>query len=769
MNNLSRNFARLVWHGRWIVVLLAMVTVLAMTSGARLITFTNDYRYFFSEDNPNLADWELIQRTYTKNDQLLWVIRPKEGEAITPRTLKIVGEITDLAWETPFSTRVDSLTNFQHTQAEEDDLLVGDLVPDPANVTDEEASRIRDVAVNDPILYLRLVSRDVRTTAVFATMQMPQDDNKALSAVMTHARAIKSSFSEKYPDHEFALTGSVALSNAFSEAAPRDMSTLVPIMLLVITGVVFFLSRSVTGTLATVVVVLLSSASAMGLAGWLGIRISPPSSMSPIVILTVAVADAIHILMSTMIFLRDGLSKKDAIAESLRINMGPVFLTSLTTAIGFLSLQFSDAPPIRDLGVIAAMGAMIAWLLSITLFPALLAILPIKAGKMIERQSSFAKAISRPVIALRVPIALLFGTLIVLSVLRVPVLEFNDRFVEYFDDRIEFRRDSDFAAENLTGIYVLNYSIEAAESGGISDPEYLANLDAFALWLRAQPEVTHVASFTDVMKRINKSMHGDDPGYYQIPRERNLAAQYLLLYEMSLPYGLDLNDQINVDKSATRLVVTLDDISTANLGLMCKRANDWQEANLPDFMRASPAGQVVMFSFIGINNFNAMKLGTGVAIVLISLCLVIALRNIKLGLVSLVPNITPPLLAFAVFSLFIQEIGFWSTFVIAAALGLIVDATVHFLSKYRRGEVEHGLDAKGAVQYAFEKVGTPLFVSTAVLIAGFSILSLSSFRVNAMLGITVALTIAVALIVDFLLLPALLVFFDRSNKSKVRN
>jgi hypothetical protein len=117
---------------------------------------------------------------------------------------------------------------------------------------------------------------------------------------------------------------------------------------------------------------------------------------------------------------------------------------------------------------------------------------------------------------------------------------------------VEFRRDTDQALEHL-GMYPIEYSVPARTSGGISDPEYVANLENFAELLREQPEVVHVYSFSDIMKRLNKNPHGDDPSYYQTPNNRDEAAQYLLLYELSLPYGLDLNDRVNIDKSAIRL------------------------------------------------------------------------------------------------------------------------------------------------------------------------------------------------------------------------
>lgn len=746
---------------RWLVLLATLAMVATAMSGARHMHFTNDYRYFFSEENPNRAAWDEVQRTYTQSNVIMWVLHNPKEKMTSPEMLALVGEITERAWQTPSSVRVDSITNFQHTRAEEDDLFVGDLVPDPANVSPQEALQIEAIALAEPMIAKRILAEDGHATAVVVTLQLEDGDQTQNKAAMVFARDIKADIIARYPDVGVGVTGVSALSDAFASSSQKDLKTLIPLMFVVIGAMVYLLTRSASGTLATLLVVGFSAGCAMAIAGWMGIPISPPSAVAPNVILTVAVADSIHILITMLVEMRHGRTKRDAIVESLRVNMAPVFLTSVTTAIGFLSLNFSDAPPMKDFGNIAAMGAMIAWFLSITMLPALLAVLPIKPSKVVEAQSAWMASLARPIIAMRHVILVLFVVLIGASAMKVQTLEFNDRFTTYFDPVTEFRQDTDFAAEHLSGIYQAHYSIGAKDSGGISDPEYLRVLDDLAEWLREQPEIHHVASFTDIMKRLNKSMHGDDPAFYTVPQERSLAAQYLLLFEMSLPYGLDLNDQINVDKSATRLVVTLHTISTNEIDILRARTQAWMDANAPKYMHANPAGQVIMFGYIGRTNFEAMKLGSAVAVIVISLILLIALRSVKLGILSFITNVSPPLLAFGLYAVFRDELGFWSTPVFVAALGLIVDVTVHFLMKYRRAHVERGESVDDSIHYAFQTVGTALLVSSVVLMAGFGVLAMSNFIINAMMGLMVMTIIAVALITDFLLLPALLKTIDR--------
>ena len=265
------------------------------------------------------------------------------------------------------------------------------------------------------------------------------------------------------------------------------------------------------------------------------------------------------------------------------------------------------------------------------------------------------------------------------------------------------------------------------------------------------------------MRALNRSMNGDDRSFYKLPEERELAAQYLLLYEMSLPYGLDLNNQINVDKSATRMQVTLKTISTVRTLEFEQRVLNWMEENTPD-IKTLGASPTLMFSHIGMRNIISMLSGTSIALILISALLIFALRSLKFGLLSLIPNLAPAGVAFGVWAIFVGQVGLALSVIVAMTLGIVVDDTIHFLSKYLRARREKGLSPEDAVRYAFSTVGVALFVTTVVLASGFMMLAQSSFELNASMGLLTAITITLALIIDFLFLPPLLMLVERKSK-----
>lgn len=752
---------------RYLVVLITLVAIFLLAAGGKNLVFTNDYRYFFSEDNPQLLEFEALQDTYTKQDNVYIMLEPKKGDVFNKEFLAALKELTEQSWQIPYSIRVDSITNFQHTYAEGDDLIVVDLVDDVQILQEKDISYIKEVALNEPLLVHRLVSESSAAASVNIIIELPgKNEITEGPKVVDYTRDMVSKFEQAHPEINVYTTGIVMMNNAFPEASKNDMKSLVPLAFLaIIIGLLLF-TRSFTGTFSTLLVIMFSIMAGMGVAGWLGFKLTPPSASAPIMILTLAVADCVHFFITFLHSMRSGMDKRGAIKESLRINFHPIFLTSLTTVIGFLSLNFSDVPPFRDLGNITAIGVMFAFLLAVFFLPALTAILPFKVKQRADRKTVLMEKIAEFVITKRRMLLWGMGAVIVAFVAIIPRNEINDRFVEYFDESIEFRRHTDYVTEKISGLYSVQFSLEAEESGGISEPDFLTKMDGFAEWLRQQPEVMHVNTVADTFKRLNKNMHGDDNNKYTLPNDRELAAQYLLLYELSLPYGLDLNDQINIDKSSTRLATTLETLSTDQMLSFEQRSRDWIKENAAgvNVIASSPA---VIFSHLAVRNIGSMIIGTLVALALISLILIFALRSLKLGLVSLIPNIAPIAVAFGVWAIFDSEIGLALSVVAGMTLGIVVDDTVHFMSKYLRAKREKNLDAIEAVRYAFSNVGVALLVTTFVLAAGFLVLSMSAFELNSAMGLLTAITIVIALIIDFLFLPPLLIALEEhQNENK---
>ena len=728
-----------------------------MASGGRYLRFSNDYHDFFSDYNPELQAFEEFQNTYTKNDNFFFTIVPPKGDVFTHETLGLVEELTQAAWQIPYSIRVDSITNFQNTRAEDDDLIVEDLVKNAHDLTQAELAEKSQIALTEPLLRDQLVTSDGRAIGVNVVAQYPQKSVNEIPEAVTFVRSLRDDFLARYPGYEIRVTGVSMLDTAFQEAGMKDASEMIPLMYLLLLVLMAIAVRTVAGTVVTLLMIAFASAIGMGAAGFAGVALTPIALSAPTIILTLAIADAVHLLITMRNAMRQGMTRRDAIIESVRVNFLAVMVTSLTTAIGFLALNFSDAPPFWHLGNISAVGIAVAWAMSVTFLPAMMSWMPMRAPKpQAESDSTAMGKLADFIVAHNKKLFYGLGAAGLALMAAMPQIEFNDQWTEYFDPSIEFRRDADFSTDYF-GFYPIEFSVLAPGQGGVSDPDFLEKLEQFTLFLRAQPNVTHVYSLTDIMKRLNRNLHGDDASWYRLPDDRELSAQYLLLYELSLPYGLDLNDRINLDKSATRVTATLTNTSTAETKVFINAARGWIRDNAPTYMQATvPTSAQVMFTYVAERNVQSMIAGNIAAIIAIGIVMMFALKSFKLGALSMIPNGLPIMAAFGTWALLVGTVGFSVAAVASVSLGIVVDDTVHFLSKYVRGMREKGLDRAGAIRYAFETVGFAMTVNTVVLVIGFAYLATSHFKMNADLGLLTAMAITFALIFDFLFLPALM-------------
>ncbi len=748
-------------------LIISLIAIVATAMGAKNLYFRGDYNIFFDGSNAQLQAFDEIQTTFAKTDNIALVLAPKSGDVFDQRTLTQIQEMTEQAWQVPYSSRVDSLANYQHTEAVDDDLLVEDLLYQSYSLTAERIAKVRTIAMSEPLLVNALVSEKGDVAVINITMQMPGVDETAeVNEVVAYVEQMLSHYRAQYPDVTIYKAGIIAMNHSFTMAAQNDSATLVPTMLLVILVFLTLMLRSFLSVLATLVVIIGAIVATLGIVGWAGMFLHVASVNVPTLIMTLAVADCVHVIASMRHFMRQGMPKAQAIHRSVTLNFVPIIITSVTTAIGFLMMNMSDSPVLRDFGNLSALGVMIACVLSVSLLPALLNLLPVRfSAKQTAKSSDIMDKLADLVVHRRNVLLPLSIVVIAGSAALIPYNKVNDESVKYFDTSSEFRQAADFMEQRISGMTTMSIAIKTHQSQGIASPEFLAVLGEFTHWLREQPETDHVASLSDIYKRLNKNMHGDDNAYYALPAERELAAQYLLLYEMSLPFGLDLNNQVNVDKSSVKLQLTVKNLGSVELVALEERVYQWFASHAPQYqvVASSPS---LMFAHIGETNMASMLSTLPITLILISALMIFALRSWRLGMISLVPNIAPAVIGFGLWALISGEINLGLSVVVTLTLGIVVDDAVHFLAKYQHARKE-GQNAEQAVRYAFHTVGRALWITTVVLVAGFSVLAMSQFRLNSDMGQLSAIVIFVALVIDFVLLPSLLMRFDTAEYAQL--
>ncbi|MCY3625715.1 MAG: MMPL family transporter [Candidatus Dadabacteria bacterium] len=750
---------------RWLTILLSLLVMLVLAAGAaRLIVVDVDFRNHFGESDPHLLALEQLEETYALSDVALVAVAPHNGTVFTKDALVAIEELTEQLWRTPYATRVDSISNYTHSEGLEDELVVEPLIEEAGSLSDTDIERIKDIALGTQEVAGRFISRDEKVAGLVVSIVLP-DENRELTKreVTDYLYETVADARGKYTSIDYHLLGGLILNRVIGDALDDETAILGPIALGTMLLVALVLIRSIWGTLAIVLMILAVIPSALGFAGWTGLRLFGESGAALFVLMAVTVAHSVHIIEGMAGGLRQGMTKAEAAVHAVRVNVWPVFLTSFTTSIGFLSLNFVDMPPFRVMGNIVAFGSMCAFVFSVTLLPAFLSVLPVRARKMRENRLDFFDRLSRFVISYRTILLCFFGIVTIVLVAGIFKIELRENWLEVMDESYEFRRSADFLSKNFPGVETYEYSLDSGREGAVTDIEYLKQVEAFSDWYREQPEFVHIFSIADIMKRLNKNLHGDNPDYYALPDDPELAAQYLLLYEFSLPIGRDLNNLIDHDRRATRVTVSVKSMSSKEKIDLDNRARAWLQKNAPS-METGATGISIVGSHSIQRNIENMLQGTFVAMAIVSLLLFAIFRSIRLGLVSLIPNFLPAAMAMGLWGHLVGEVGVPAAVVTAIAFGIIVDDTIHFMTKYTDSRKAGKLPSE-SVQIAFRSVGRALFTTTIVFGLGFMVFGASGLVGNQVLGLLVGITVIIALVADFFFLPPLLMLLDETKET----
>ena len=731
--------------------------------GAFIVNVDVDVRNHFSKEDPHIVALEQLEDTYALSDAALVTVAPRNGNVFTPGALAAIEELTEQLWQTPYVTRVDSLANYSHSEGREDELIVERLFDGAESLSADDISKIRKIALETEELAGRLISRNSEVAGLVVSIMLPENRQSARVEIIDSLNDTVAAARAKHSNIDYYITGEIVLNRAMRDAINDDMGILAPLALATMLLVAIVLLRSIWGTVAIVVMLVAVFLSGLGFIGWAGMKFYGESGAALFVLMAVTVAHSVHIIEAMMAGLRQGMDRRAAATQSLRVNIWPVFLTSLTTAIGFLSLNFAEMPPFRVMGNMVAFGAMCAFVYSVTLLPVFLSVVPLRARPIRDGKSDIFDRLGRFVVSYRTTLLWSFGVVTIVLIAGISRIELKENWLELLDDSYEFRRATDFVSEKFSGVETYEYSLNSGREGGVTDVGYLRQIDAFAEWYRAQPEVSHVFAISDVMKRLNRNLHGDDPEYYRIPDDSDLAAQYLLLYEFSLPEGRDLNNLIDVGRSATRATVTLKSLSTNEKIALDERARAWLRTNAPGLETGATGVSVVGANSIQ-RNIEGMLRGTVVAMAIVSLLLLFVFRSVRLGLISLIPNFVPAAMAMGLWGYAVGAVGNAAAVVTAIAFGIIVDDTIHFMTKYV-GARKNGLLPSESVQSAFRSVGKALVTTTIVFGLGFLVFGASGMTTNQALGMLVGMTVVIALLADFLFLPPLLMALDGTRET----
>ena len=565
---------------------------------------------------------------------------------------------------------------------------------------------------------------------------------------------------KNHPEVDLIISGIVYMEYQSPMLLKAQMPKLMPTAILVILLTLFLLLRSLVAVAGSFLVILMSVVSAMGSIGFMSGDIAQPFIMVPILIATLAVADCVHLFTLYFQNLDSSRKSKEAMLESLKLNLQPLFLTSLTTAIGFLSLNLAPVEPLRGIGNGVAVGVFLAFIFTVLLLAPIVSYFNVKQSKNINFQKNIARKLGRFSIKNYKRLLVIVPVISCFLMAFIPLNKTNDNPLEFYSERYTTSAaDSKWISQRIGGTFPVSYELNS--QGIVSDPEFLREVDKFSEWLASNKEVLHVSSLSKIMKNLNKTLHGKQEEWNIIPTEPDLSAQYLFFYEMSLPYGLDLTNSISQNKESIKLVASLKELGSLEYREFAKRVENYASQNMPEDMVSIGTGTRPIFAFMSNMLITQLTYALGIGIVLITATIILFFRSLRYGMLTSVTNLLPIGVAFGIWAIVSGEISMLVGIGMGTTLGIIVDFTVHFLSKYLHARRQKNLSAEEAVEYAFETVGFALIITSFSLILGFLVLLQAFFIPIHGFVLFSSIAFLSALIIDLLLFPALLITWDK--------
>lgn len=757
MEHYTRFLDRFKW---WIVILIPLL-VLAMSLSLKNIAYEGGYRIWFDEDSQTLREYDYFKKVFGSDDFMIISFKDEKG-ILNPKALGSVERITDTLWRTPHIERVLSLTNVPYIHTQNDDVSVDPFIENPEVQDSGYFAHKEKAALSDPMIHPLLISNDGKTTLIMTKVVADaRDGEKDLSFEIRDSVQKILDAETARTGYTYHLGGAIPIQTSMVEVMLRELMIFIPLITLCVIAMLLLIYRRLSAPLiqmSIVGLVILIIVSSGILAGY---KFNNFTADIPVFILAIGIGTTVHIFTTWHEQINRGTAPFDAVRIALDKNILAVFLTSLTTAVGFASLAVSPIIPIYTLGLMTAAAVILVFILSIVLMPAMLLLIPRpkqlsdhKRVLSFHHYGRFILRYNRHIVWAAIGIFIVLGY----GLSKVNV---DSNLIKFLDEKVPVRESTDFVMENITGPMSYEIVVDSRDKEGIKDPAFMRAVEAFSNDFQKEfPQVRNVSSLLLVVKQFNRLMHRNDPAYYQVPSSAEAIAQYILFYSLSLPQGLEISDSIDVNERYLRITANTDITSSKNDLKMIAWAEQWWKEHTP--YSAKVYGQTAMFAKMQSDITQTLLYSIASSILLVSLVMLIVFRNIRLLYIYILPNLLPFLLVLGVMGWLGIDVDLGIAISGAVILGIAVDDTLHFLTKYFSAR-KQGLTIEASLDYVAEHAGVAMILSTLILSLAFATLIASLFIPNAHFGTVTAIALIIALVLDLLFVPALLSLADREK------
>lgn len=770
-------------RARLIVALMLLLTA-GLVAPMRSIPVDTDVESFIPAGDDALSNLRTLEDVFgSPLLTMIIVLREDHPEGIfNPESLGVVYEITEWLrsrqeFETGTNADLRSLASVNDIRGEDDDMVVNaffDEIPE----SPEAAAAIRDRVLENGIYVGSLAAFDGNGAAILVRNSDygVEHHRETYFALRAHLDELEAGGAKE----AFHLTGRPVVEALFGLYIPAEGRRMVPRVIALIAVLLFIAFRTIRGVALPLLVIVCTEIWMLGIHGLWGEPFYTLSSILPILVIAVSVADAIHLLARYYEVQEEqpDLDRNGVVQATIADMARPIFLTSLTTAAGFLSMTASSMKPIHDFGITMIFGITAAWVLSIVFLPALLSLLPLRplgakaatkhmvGDSRLERflRSSVSMTIGRPG-----QVTLGFLLLAAFCFLGTRSLKVDSSQVTQFRPAHELRLADSISNRHFAGGTVLDIMIDGGEPGAMKSPAMLAAIAKLQSELESSEDVGDTLSIAEMVAQMNRIMHSNDDAFEKVPESQELVAQYLLLYSISGDPG-DFDDLVDYDYRYAHVIAFLRDPGTAVARAVVEAAKT-EGAMLFAADGPAPAKVILtgpaytvsrMEAHISRDQINTLRFCTPVLIIMNWFMF----GSLLYGVLSIVPVLFAVLAAYGGMGHVGMPADVATVMLGGMTLGIGVDFAIHYLHRYRHLAKQSGADHQGVLNDTALSAGRALFVNAMVLVGGFLVMLGSRFYPQMKLGVMVALTMLVCYASTMYLFPAILTLQHRQKGSK---
>jgi len=740
------------------IAIILVLTIIPISLKIKDIEKGFSQKIWFQKKDNRLKMYNQFQAKYGSDDVLILALDFNET-IIKKSNLVIIKNLTESMSLLPGVSKVESLTNHSRIHGENDDIFIEPIIKQDETISNQTVNKVSNILKSEKDLKNLYFDDSSEIAIIYARMYPIQNSLKAYQKTV---KELKEQLSDlNLPKSvDVHISGNVSMAVGFNEISSQDIKKLIPIALVILFVSLLIFLKDIKAVLIALIIAFLTISTTLGIQAILNIKTTLITLMVPSILLAIVVSDCVHILSSYIKNLKILGNSKDNIKATIKKNILPTFLTSLTTAVGFFSLTSSSLAPISDLGTLITIGVFVAWIFSIFIIPFLLTIF--KLNSSINREKNYLGRFKSiiPVINKRKNQILIFCSFIFLTSLYLASKnQVNSNIIKYFDSELPIRTSAEFLNSKAGGIGTVELIIEPKENKTITNPNFLKKVDNVLKEIKLIEGVKRVNSLIPILKKSNQVLHGGKESQYLIPSSAQSIAEQLFLYDLNAPVEKNLSTYKNTGDSEMRVSIQTNQMSSkGNSDLVENIKNKLNTSELNYHLTGKSILMQDLDSYI-IKTFFTSILQ---AMFLITLMMCLMFRSIKFGILAMIPNVFPPVLGAALLYLFNIPLDVGTILIVSTSLGIAVDDTIFFLTSLNK----HSKDTHcmtETLEKVFEDTFSPLLTTTITLISSFGVFVLGSFEPNQNFGLMTAIVLFLALIADFIILPAVLLTFNKSS------